>query len=592
MKKYLRLTAIALCVAMLAGCGGKGPKDGEQQVEEKATSVEVQNPIIETVKDEYMYSGTIQAADTVDVTSKVSGIVKATYFKVGDKVNKGDLLYLIDDTDLQNNLKTAEASVRQAEENVKTAKQGVVTAKIGVESAQNSVATANAGVRSAQTGVDTANGASMKSQLEGAQNTITNCETNLENAKKSVSDCEVSINNAQTAYDKAKNDYDMNKQLFDVGGLSEDSLKNSEIALQQAENTLTTAKNAKEKAELGVKSAEDALAQAKTNYDIMAKEMTAENARKSNDSLNSAKTSVQTAQTGVKNAQNAVATAQNQVKSAEAGLESAKVGVTNAKQQIEYCKVTSPCSGTVLTKNAVEGAMIQGAGYQIVDLNSVDVQVNVSEQIATNVKTGDAVTINIPSLDNKKTTGSITQIPPSSNQDGTYTVKIKIPNTQNELKGGMFCEVYFAKSTSDNAVIVPRDAVMDDGDESYVFINNENTAKKVVVETGIDTGETIEVKSGLTVNDKVITKGQTYLAEGDKINIVSDNGNDVDTESENKDNKDSKDKSDDKNKSDDKSETNDKKEDKSKSDKNDKSSSKDSKSSDNDKGSSKEDNKK
>ena len=124
--------------------------------------------------------------------------------------------------------------------------------------------------------------------------------------------------------------------------------------------------------------------------------------------------------------------------------------------------------------------------------------------------------------------GSITEIPPGANDDGTYTIKINIPNTTGELKAGMFAEVYFAKSTSDNAVIVPRDAVMDNnGEEYYVYVADGNTAKKVEVTVGIDTGDTIEVTSGLTVNDKVVVKGQTYLADGDPLNVVSDNGVDV-----------------------------------------------------------------
>lgn len=474
MKKYVRLTAMALCVAMLAGCGGKG-KDRMPMMEEdaKATSVEVENPTIQTVKDEYMYSGTIQAAETVDVSAKVSGIVAATYYEVGDVVTKGAVLYKIDDTDYQNALKTAQAGLN----------------------------TANAGVQSAKTGVDIANGAAMKTQLESSKNAITSAETSLENSKKSLEDSEIAVTNAQTNYDKAKSDYDINKQLYDVGGLAEDTLNTYKISLEQAENALTTAQNAKTRAELAVKSAEDNLEQAKTSYNILSNETTAENERKANDSYNSAL----------------------------ASQKSAQVSVNTAKQNISNCTITSPISGTVLSKKVTTGAMSGGVGYQIVDLTSLNVEVNASEQIATSVKVGDAVTINIPSMSTDGTfTGSITEIPPGANADGTYTIKINIPNTTGELKAGMFAEVYFAKSTSDNAVILPRDAVMDNnGEEYYVYVADGNTAKKVNVNIGIDTGDTIEVTSGITINDKVVVKGQTYLADGDALNIVSDNGVDI-----------------------------------------------------------------
>ena len=458
MKKYIRMTALALCAVMLAGCGGKD-KMPMMEEEAKVTSVEIANPTLNTVKDEYMYSGTIQAAETVDVSAKVSGIVAATYYEVGDTVTKGSVLYKIDDTDYQNALKTAQASLNSA----------------------------NAGVQSAKTTVETANGAAMKSQLEASKNAITNAETALQNSQKSFDD-------AKIALDKAQSDYDINKQLFEVGGVSEDTLTTYKNALENATNSYS-------RAELGVKSSQDALEQAKTSYNILANETTAENERKAKDGLNSAL----------------------------ASQKSASVAVDNAKQQIAYCTITSPISGTVLSKNVTTGAMSGGVGYQIVDLTSLNVEVNASEQIATSVKVGDAVTINIPTMSTDGVfTGSITEIPPGANDDGTYTIKINIPNTTGELKAGMFAEVYFAKSTSNNAVILPRDAVMDNnGEEYYVYVADGNTAKKVNVTVGIDTGDTIEVTSGITINDKVVVKGQTYLADGDELNVVSDNGVDV-----------------------------------------------------------------
>lgn len=461
MKKYLRLTAMVLCAAMLAGCGAKNDMT-EMEEESKVTSVEIANPTINTVKDEYMYSGTIQASETVDVSAKVTGTVDAAYYEVGDTVAKGAVLYKIDDTDYQNSLKSAQASLN----------------------------TASASVQSAKTSVDTANGASMQTQLESSKNAITNAQTNLETSNKSLDD-------AKIALDKAQSDYDINKQLYDVGGISEDALTTYKNALDNASNAYT-------KAELGVKSAEDTLNQAKTNYDILSNKTTAENTRKAQDGLNSA----------------------------IAAQKSAQVAVDNAKQQIAYCTVTSPISGTILSKTATKGSMLSGVGYQIVDLSSVKVEVNASEQIATNVKIGDTVTIIIPSMSDEQFVGSITEIPPGANSDGTYTIKINIPNTTGELKAGIFAEVYFAKSTSNNAVIIPRDAVIDSDDGSYVYVADGNTARKVDVTVGIDTGDTIEVTSGVTINDKVVVKGQTYLADGDKINVVSDNGVDIEITTE------------------------------------------------------------
>jgi RND family efflux transporter MFP subunit len=462
MKRYVRIMALTLAVAMLAcgsGCGKKGgdmPGGMMGEQEETVTNVELANPTVGSIKDEYMYSGTIQAAEAVGVTAKVQGTVAATYYEVGDKVTKGSVLYKIDDTDYQNALKSAQAGL----------------------------ASANAGVASAQTGVATANGSSVKTQLESSKTAVTNCETSLENAQKSLDDAKITL-------DKAQNDYDINKQLNEVGGISDD-------VLNTYKNNLETATNAYSRAQNAVKSAEDALAQAKTSYNILEKETTAENTRRANDSLTSAKAS------------------QN----------SASVAVSTAQQQIEYCTVTSPIDGVVLSKNVTTGAMASGVGYQIVDLSAMKVEVNVSEQIATSVNVGDEVTIEIPSLSaDEQFSGSITELAPGANTDGTYTVKINIPNANGDLIAGMFAKVYFAKSTSNAALILTRDAVLVDNDQYYVYVTEDgSTAKRVDVEIGIDTGETIEVTSGLTKNDRVVVKGQTYLADGGKIKVVAENG--------------------------------------------------------------------
>lgn len=463
MKRYVRYIALAMTAAMIVTATGCGKKDqpAMMQEEAKVTNVEVENPTINTIKDEYMYSGTIQAAESVDVSAKVSGTVAATYYEVGDKVTKGAVLYKIDDTDYQNSLKSAQAGLNSA----------------------------SAGVQSAKTSVDTANGASIKSSIESAKSAVTSCETALENAKKSLDDSKIAL-------DKAQSDYDMNKQLNEVGGVSDDNLKTFKNVLDNAQNAYT-------RAQLGVKSAEDNLAQARTSYNILTKETTAENARRANDGLNTA----------------------------NASYKSAQVAVNNAQQQVNYCTVTSPISGTVLAKNVTTGAMAAGVGYSIVDLTAMKVEVKVSEQIAANVNVGDPVTIEIPSAEaGKQYVGSITELPPGANADGTYTVKINIPNEGGKLKAGMFAKVYFAKATSNNAVILPRDAVMVENDSDYYVYTTADgaTATKVPVTIGIDTGDTIEVKSGLSISDKVIVKGQTYIADGDKIKVVSENG--VETE--------------------------------------------------------------
>jgi hypothetical protein len=110
----------------------------------------------------------------------------------------------------------------------------------------------------------------------------------------------------------------------------------------------------------------------------------------------------------------------------------------------------------------------------------------------------------------------------------------------------MFAEVYFTKERNDNAIVIPRSAVINSTDEDYVYIIEDGeTAKKVVVTTGIDNGDEIEIVSGLSLNQRVVTKGQTYLKEGDVVNDVTNSDSSSETQTDEKTDEKSDEKSDD-----------------------------------------------
>jgi RND family efflux transporter MFP subunit len=127
----------------------------------------------------------------------------------------------------------------------------------------------------------------------------------------------------------------------------------------------------------------------------------------------------------------------------------------------------------------------------------------------------------VPTVSDEYFDGNISSISPNAASDGTYEVKVNIPNEDGSLKGGMFTEVYFTKSKSESAVVIPRDSVITKDGESYVFTVVNGTAKKNIVELGIDTGDDVEITSGLNAGDTIVTEGQTYLTDGDEVNDVT-----------------------------------------------------------------------
>ncbi|MCI1959054.1 MAG: efflux RND transporter periplasmic adaptor subunit [Clostridia bacterium] len=327
------------------------------------------------------------------------------------------------------------------------------------------IASADANIKSAQTSLEQVKGSSSKSQIETYKNSISTAKRNLESAK---SDLETS-----------KSDYDSAQSLFKLGGVSQYDLNNDKIKYENAQRS--------------VDAAQQTLDDANYQYNLYVNETLKENTEKAQDSLNSAVAS-----------KNSTAA---QMKSYE--------------KQLSDCTVTSPISGTVLERNATVGSVLgSSTPFVIVNLDTVKVKVNVAEDMINKIKVGDTVKIKVASYSDKEFEGHISTIAPGAD-DGTYPVEIDIPNSDGLLKSGMFAQVTFAKESGGSNIVIDRDALLTTTDGNYVFIVEDGKAKKVDVTTGIDNGDEIQILSGLNEGDEVVYSGNTYLNDGDSVNVVT-----------------------------------------------------------------------
>lgn len=466
MKRRTRLTTLSFClILLLTGCGsasnrpaGHGGVMATMNNEKEETAVKTMKATKGTISTEYMYSGTIKPKTEVDVLSSINGKVANVNFDVGDMVNEGDILFVMDTTDIVNSINVSKASVDSSEASVQTAK----------------------------TNLELANGSSMQTQIENAKNSVTNTEKSLKNS-------EVSLNNAKISLDKSKDDYEANKLLFDAGVIAKENFDTYKNSYEMALNTY-------EQAKISYEQAQESLEQAKNNYEIVANQTPEENIRRAQDSLNQA------------SAQKTASQAQ----------------LSSAQQSLIDANVKSPIKGTVLECNVTAGANLSQSTipFKIIDIDTVNIEVNVSEQIINSIKIGDTVKIKLTSLSDEIFEGQISTISPGANADGTYNVKLEMDNNNGSLKSGMFAEVYFTKDKKDSTFVLPRSAVITKDNESYVFVTEGSKAQKVVVKTGIDNGEEIEITEGLSDNMMVVIKGQTYLKDGDEINDVTNDDND------------------------------------------------------------------
>ena len=195
--------------------------------------------------------------------------------------------------------------------------------------------------------------------------------------------------------------------------------------------------------------------------------------------------------------------------SADAQLASIQVQMDNLKKNISDCTVTSPMTGVIATRGVEKGSFASQAApaYTVMDLSTIKVEVKVSVLMTAASET--------------PLTGTVATIAPAAEQTGMYTVKVELDNKDGKIKSGMMAEVSFTMAASDDTILLPRNAVIEKDNETYVYVINNGKAKKTAVELGIEAEDTIEIKSGLKKGDNVVTKGQTYLSDGEEVTIAN-----------------------------------------------------------------------
>lgn len=219
-------------------------------------------------------------------------------------------------------------------------------------------------------------------------------------------------------------------------------------------------------------------------------------------------------QQALEQAQTAYTTAQEQVNQAKAALGSAGSAVS-------YGTITSPISGYVTSLNAVVGQFPGSPVATVSDTSALEISTNVSEYLVADIKAGDAVTVTVKSLPDRTFTGTIKTVAPAPGVGSfTYPVTISIDPDQEGLMAGMFAEVHVTSSRKDHVLAVPSDAVLIKNGETQVVILNDNIPEFVPVETGLDNGEYVEILSGLSEGQTIVTTGQHYVVAGEEVNVA------------------------------------------------------------------------
>jgi RND family efflux transporter MFP subunit len=215
----------------------------------------------------------------------------------------------------------------------------------------------------------------------------------------------------------------------------------------------------------------------------------------------------------------------------------AKISV--AQQDVENCTVRSPYDGIVVSKDAQPGEIVSpvsaGGGFTrtgiatVVDMKSIEVEVDVNEAYIARVKPGQKTISTLDAYPDWQIPSTVrTVIPTADRQKATVKVRVSFDHLDPRILPDMGVKVAFlddapqAKAKgkgSDAKALIPQAAVRDDAGQKIVFLVNQQKLERRAVDLGANRGNDVEVLAGISPGDMLVVRGGAGLRDGQAVDV-------------------------------------------------------------------------
>jgi len=194
-------------------------------------------------------------------------------------------------------------------------------------------------------------------------------------------------------------------------------------------------------------------------------------------------------------------------------------GVTEAETMLDYTKVTAPFAGVITRKHADVGDLATPGKplLELEDSTTLRLEADVPEAVVGKLKLGDKLPVNIASVETGFE-GVVSEIAPTADPNSrTFLVKLDLPGAPG-LRAGQFGRVAMPVGET-TALRVPASAVLQRGQMELVFIVSDNKAQLRLVKTGKRLGREVELVSGVSAGEKLVTENVTDLQDGQPLTL-------------------------------------------------------------------------
>lgn len=476
---------LGILIARFVSSVQKAAETMVSMMNQQETAVTERRSLVESISA----TGSVTSAGGKTVTAEVTGVKSLSVpVQVGDMVQEGDLLCLLDTADLEESLADSELSLsvtqKRTQLDLESARRGLTEAGISVQidlsRMEEQVADALKAYEDARESMNRAG-----SDYGRANNNSTELRRALEDYQAQLAQAHEQLNRQQD-FDASVSDSDASDRaaLEAEAGRLEQLIAEYQMKYSTAQET-----------ERGLKSAYDQTVSAVNNaYDAYERQLQSQE-----DAIRNGGSTLQSRQDSVTSSQLSASTS---------GI-SEQQQIDRYLEQIAACNVTAPLSGIVTAVNLEAGDSYNGGAIvTIEDISSYEVTVEIDEYDISKIKVGQKVVIKTNGTGDLELEGKVISIAPRATAGSgvTYTVKTSIDTPCEDLRMDMTAKLSIIISSRENVLTVPYAAVQTAEDGSYYIevvedsgrdgsapAMNAPQTRRIPVDKGIESDYYVEI---------------------------------------------------------------------------------------------------
>lgn len=470
MKKRVIVGVLCLVIVGIVGIVGVRVHRGQRRAQERMEAQKVETVQVkrQNLVDAISVTGTIASADAWDVSASAKDVkVLEVRYKVGDYVEKGEVVAVLDTTNLE--LSLTEAKNRQALSEYTENKSIQTASKQYEEAVTDGTDTYSKAVKSE---------AEAKEELQEADGEVSEAAEKLKRREERLSEAREALREAVEPTEPAAEASEEEKKAYEEALLAYQELQR---AAEEAQASYTEAHQE-------YNTAEEAAARALDAYETVSEAL--EDAQKNNDR-------------NISDAQDKLEQAQTEHTYSN---DSSQQTIENYQEQIESCTVTAPISGVITAMNVDVGDTYMGEGnalFSIADNEHFVVSASVDEYEISKIAKEMTAAVIVEALGDTEMGAEVSFVSPTAASSNTassnvgsseYKIEIALDEANTDLRIGMTAKASIVRDAVYDVLTVPYDCVETKEDGSKVIYKEQDGERvEVPVTVGMESDYYVEI---------------------------------------------------------------------------------------------------